>query len=79
MAQGLTFHQGPIYRYGGNVTRSPMAPRFIPPEPESEEYEMYMRGREPDVQLFSGASETKEAPNYSDWLYAKSQPKERTR
>lgn len=76
MAEGLTFHQGPVYRHLGTVTRSPSAPRFIPPEPGSEEYALYLDGMEPDVQLFGGATEEKLAPNYSDWLHARSQPKE---
>ena len=64
MAEGLTVAQGPVYRYPGGVTRSPMAPRFVPPPPGSAEYELYLDGMEPDVQLYGTASETKEAPNY---------------
>lgn len=77
MADGLTIQQGPVYRHLGQVTRSPSSPRFLPPPPGSAEYEMYLDGMEPDVQLYGTASETKEAPNYSDWLHASSQPKER--
>lgn len=54
---------------------SPHANRFVPPEPGAPEYELWLDGREPDVQLI-GAAEMKVAPNYSDWLRARSQPKE---
>lgn len=65
MAEGLT-----------HIVASPNAMRFMPPEPGTPEYELWMAGQEPEVQVF-GATEEKVAPNYSDWLYARSQPKER--
>jgi len=55
---------------------SPNALRFMPPAPGTADYELWMDGQEPDVQVF-GATEEKLAPNYSDWLHARSQPKER--